>query len=97
MEEAGSDAADTFAHAVAPVGAPSAAAAVLHGEWRGYSKSRIGGTSPQGFSCLCSDKAGNIYFFPLHIRQLLCLLLNVYPDSAAGGPRRSFVPQAQAV
>jgi hypothetical protein len=34
------DAADTFAHAVAPVGAPSAAAAGLYGEWRGYSKLR---------------------------------------------------------
>ena len=33
------DAAATFAHAVAPVGAPSAAANGLHGEWRGYSKS----------------------------------------------------------
>ena len=33
-----SDAAATFAHAVAPVGAPSAAATGLYGEWRGYSK-----------------------------------------------------------
>jgi hypothetical protein len=34
------DAAATFAHAVAPVGAPSSAAAGLHGEWRGQSESR---------------------------------------------------------
>jgi hypothetical protein len=33
----GGNAAASFAHAVAPVGAPSAAAAGLHGEWRGYS------------------------------------------------------------
>jgi hypothetical protein len=33
----GADAA--FAHAVAPVGAPSAAAVELHGEWRGRNKS----------------------------------------------------------
>jgi hypothetical protein len=31
------DAAATPAHAVAPVGAPSAAAAELYGEWRGCS------------------------------------------------------------
>jgi hypothetical protein len=40
-----SDAAATFAHAVAPVGAPSAAATGLYGEWRGYSK-----------SCCCEKK-----------------------------------------
>jgi hypothetical protein len=34
------DAAATFAHLVAPVEAPSAAAAGLCGEWRGYSTSR---------------------------------------------------------
>jgi hypothetical protein len=33
------DAAATFAHAVAPVGAPSAAAAGLYGKWRDRSKS----------------------------------------------------------
>jgi hypothetical protein len=33
------DAAATFAHAVAPVEAPSAAAAGLYGEWRCYRKS----------------------------------------------------------
>jgi hypothetical protein len=33
-----SDAAATFAHAVAPMGAPSATAAGLYGQWRGYSK-----------------------------------------------------------
>jgi hypothetical protein len=38
-EEKDGDTAATFAHAVAPVGAPSAAAAGLYGEWRGYSKS----------------------------------------------------------
>jgi hypothetical protein len=31
------DAAATFSHAVASVGAPSAAAAGLYGEWRDYS------------------------------------------------------------
>ena len=31
-----SDTAATFTHAVAPVGAPSTAAAGLYGEWRGY-------------------------------------------------------------
>jgi len=35
----GEGAAAAFAHAVAPVGAPSAAAVELHGEWRGRSKS----------------------------------------------------------
>ena len=35
----GGDAAATFAHAVAPAGAPSAAAAWVHGEYWGYSKS----------------------------------------------------------
>jgi hypothetical protein len=34
------DAAFFFAHAVAPAGAPSAAAAGLYGEWRGYRKTR---------------------------------------------------------
>jgi hypothetical protein len=38
-EEADGDAAAAFAHAVAPVGAPSTAAKGLHGEWRGYIKS----------------------------------------------------------
>jgi hypothetical protein len=33
------DSAATFAHAVAPVGASSAAAAGLYGEWPGYRKS----------------------------------------------------------
>ena len=33
----GFDAAAKFTHAVAPVGAPSAVAAGLYGEWRGYS------------------------------------------------------------
>jgi hypothetical protein len=33
------DAAAAFTHAVTPVGAPSAVAAVLCGEWRGYSES----------------------------------------------------------
>ena len=32
------DAGATFAHAVAPVGAPIAAAAVLYGDWRGNSE-----------------------------------------------------------
>jgi hypothetical protein len=39
------DAAATFAHAVAPVGAPSAAAARLYGEWHGYSR-----------SCCCAEQ-----------------------------------------
>jgi hypothetical protein len=42
VEERGcdSDMAATFSHAVAPVGAPSAALAGLYGEWRGYSEPR---------------------------------------------------------
>jgi hypothetical protein len=39
MKGCGGDAAAMFAHAVVPLGAPSAAAAGLYGEWRGYSES----------------------------------------------------------
>jgi hypothetical protein len=40
VERAGcdGDAAASFAHAVVPVGAPSAAVAGLYGDWRGYRK-----------------------------------------------------------
>jgi hypothetical protein len=39
MKGCDGNAAATFAHAVAPVGAPSAAAAGLYGKWRCYSNS----------------------------------------------------------
>jgi hypothetical protein len=90
VKEAGGDAAATYAHAVAPVGAPSAATAMLHGEWRGYSKSRTEGTLPRGVSCPCSDKAGNIYSFPLHIRQVVRFLLNVCPRQGHWRPTPKF-------
>jgi hypothetical protein len=44
-EEDDVDAAAAFAHAEAPVEAPSAAAAGLYGKWRGYRK-----------SCCCADQ-----------------------------------------
>jgi hypothetical protein len=35
----------------------------------------VEGTSPRGLSCHCTDKADNVYTFPLHIYRIGLLLL----------------------